>query len=274
MTKHGMGVLSSTPPLHWQLGARAEVSPPTLPATRWPPVRPLARSYSSPLSVFLWEQMDSVGLGCRPQTSSGTLEHVRGVSPSILHALQQGPLAPGFPASLPPLPPDANAFQGARVVAPALFSPPFSWGPHLVLSWSSTPLLFFSSPSSFWSSVCLHWSAGLAAHSAERGVSEPNPRLTMPASTSPIPVSWPIFFPVVQTQNYLFALLSCMLSLYPPSFYWLLILLSLQRPVLVPKLPLVNIFPPLTLESAFSLSSSPPSFQPPQPSPSTHTYFF
>ena len=67
--------------------------------------------------------MDSVGLGCRPQTSSGTLERVRGVSSSILQALQQGPLAPGFPASLPPLPPDANTFQGACVVTPALFSP-------------------------------------------------------------------------------------------------------------------------------------------------------
>lgn len=149
MTKHGMGVLSSTPPLHWQLGARAEVSPPSLPATRWPPVRPLARSYSSPLSVFLWEQMDSMGLGRRPQTPSGTLEHVRGVSPSILRALQQGPLAPGFPASLPALPPDANAFQGACVVAPALF-PPLLLGSSSVLSWSSTPLLFVSSPSSFW----------------------------------------------------------------------------------------------------------------------------
>lgn len=146
MTKHGMGVLSSTPPLHWQLGARAEVSPPTLPATRWPPVRPLARSYSSPLSVFLWEQMDSVGLGCRPQTSSGTLEHVRGVSPSILHALQQGPLAPGFPASLPPLPPDANAFQGARVVAPALFSPPLLLGSSSGSFLEQHPLAVFLEP--------------------------------------------------------------------------------------------------------------------------------
>lgn len=186
MTKHGMGVLSSTPPLHWQLGARAEVSPPSLPATRWPPVRPLARSYSSPLSVFLWEQMDSMGLGCRPQTPSGTLEHVRGASPSILRALQQGPLAPGFPASLPPLPPDANAFQGACVVAPALFSPS-SLGVLICSFLEQHPLAVCLEPLILLGSVCSgQW---LAAHSAERGVSEPDPRRTMPASTSPIPVS-------------------------------------------------------------------------------------
>lgn len=141
VTKHGIGILSGTPLLHWQLGARAEVSLPTLPATHWPPLRPLACSYSSLLSLSLWEQMDSVGLGCRPQTSSGTLEHVRGVSSSILQASQQGPL-PAWSCF-----PSSSAFRCEHFPTctcgcscPFSFFP-FSWGPHLVLSWSSTPSL-------------------------------------------------------------------------------------------------------------------------------------
>lgn len=61
------GVLSGTLLLHLEPGARVEVSLPILPATCWPLVWPPASFYSSLLSLCLWNQMGSVGLGCPPQ---------------------------------------------------------------------------------------------------------------------------------------------------------------------------------------------------------------
>lgn len=186
MTKHGMGVLSSTPPLHWRLGARADVSLPTLPATRWPAVRPL---------MFL--QFSAFRFSVGTEGLSGA-----GVSPSDLQwntgacswCIFQYPAstAAGTPRSWLPCFPSSSASRCEHFPrctcgrSCPFFSPSLG-----VLIWffpgAVPPCCLSRAPHP--SGFCLQWPAGMAAHSAERNVSEPNPCLTMPASTSPIPVS-------------------------------------------------------------------------------------
>ena len=178
------------------------------------------------------------------------------------------PTGAKVPPSLPPLPPDANTFQGACVVTPALFSPSLlgsSSGSFL----EQYPLAVCLEPLILLGSVC---SGQLGWLPTPQNAVFLKQTLVWPCLPPPAQYQCPdpFFFQLPRLRITCSLSYPFMLSLYPPSFCWLL-LLSLQRPLLVPKLPLVNISPPLTLESAFSLSSSPPSFQTPQPSLLPHT---
>lgn len=270
MTKHGMGVLSSTPPLHWRLGARADVSLPTLPATRWPAVRPLMLLQ---FSAFRF----SVGT----EGLSGA-----GVSPSDLQwntgacswCIFQYPAstAAGTPRSWLPCFPSSSASRCEHF-------PRCTCG----RSCPFFPLLLGSSSGSFLEqyplAVCLEPLILLGSVCSGQLGWPPTPQNAMFLNQTlvwpclPPPAQYqcpdPFFFQLPRLRITCLLSYPCMLSLYPPSFCWLLILLSLQRPLLVPKLPLVNISPC----SLWSLLSHflPPHLPSKLPNPlSFHTHLF
>ena len=156
-------------PLHLEPGARVEVSLPILPATCWPLVWPPASSYSSLLSLCLWDQMGSVGLGCPPQKPTMVPAIAACSRPYLLTSwkrCQQGLFIPGM-VQLPFLP-CLQMLTLSKVNLWSLLGFFLSWDPYLVLSWSSNPpslsSQFVLRPLSFRvPSAHLQWPAEMAA---------------------------------------------------------------------------------------------------------------